>query len=80
MFAREPTSFLRLSMAPHSPPVQCHPSLPVIATSGIETVVRLWSPSDALPSPAAVRELTDELDGVVGRNQERMKEGPSMLR
>eukprot|EP00198_Chlamydomonas_reinhardtii_P013232 XP_001702569.1 predicted protein [Chlamydomonas reinhardtii] len=60
--------------------VQCHPSLPVIATSGIETVVRLWSPSDALPSPAAVRELTDELDGVVGRNQERMKEGPSMLR
>jgi hypothetical protein len=24
--------------------VRCHPSLPVLATSGIDSVVRLWSP------------------------------------
>ena len=25
--------------------VRCHPSLPVLATSGIESVVRLWAPT-----------------------------------
>ena len=47
--------------------MQCHPTQPVVATSGIESVVKLWSPD----GPA------DGLDAVgaslrVNRNQERM--------
>ncbi|KAG2497866.1 hypothetical protein HYH03_004132 [Edaphochlamys debaryana] len=60
--------------------VQCHPTLPVLATSGIENVVRLWAPSEPLPSAAALPELQEELAAVVARNQERMREAPSMLR
>lgn len=49
--------------------VQCHPTLPVLATSGIGTVVRLWSPLRDAGEP-------DNLDEIVNKNQERMKEGP----
>lgn len=48
---------------------QCHPTLPVLATSGIGTVVRLWSPLRDAGEP-------DNLDEIVNKNQERMKEGP----
>ncbi len=34
-----------------------HPSLPVLATSGIESAVRLWSPK----GPAATPDLTQEI-------------------
>ncbi|KXZ56155.1 hypothetical protein GPECTOR_1g132 [Gonium pectorale] len=60
--------------------VQCHPRLPVLATSGIENVVRLWSPADSLPTPTCAAELAEELARVVERNQERSREGPSYLR
>ncbi|CAL8472173.1 g11715 [Coccomyxa elongata] len=46
-----------------------HPSLPVLATSGIESAVRLWSPK----GPAATPDLTQE----IAANQERMRAGPS---
>jgi len=49
--------------------VQPHPTLPVIATSGIEPVVRLWSPSSDEPSPGG------SIAEVVARNQEEMKQG-----
>ena len=49
--------------------VQPHPTLPVIATSGIEPVVRVWSPSSDEPSPGG------SIDEVVARNQEEMKQG-----
>ncbi len=65
-------------IAPRLP--QCHPSLPVLATSGIEDVVRLWGPADAAPSGQQAEELREQLAGVVARNQERMREGPSLLR
>lgn len=48
--------------------VQCHPTLPVLATSGIESVVRLWSPLEAPFSPPSSRIITS--------NQEKMMEGP----
>ncbi|GLI68626.1 hypothetical protein VaNZ11_013104 [Volvox africanus] len=60
--------------------VQCNPTLPVLATSGIENVIRLWSPRDALPSTAAVSELVDDFANVVEKNQARMREGPSIFR
>ncbi|EFJ39457.1 hypothetical protein VOLCADRAFT_100946 [Volvox carteri f. nagariensis] len=60
--------------------VQCHPTLPVLATSGIENVIRLWSPRDAPPAAEAVPELEQELRSVVDGNQERMNEGPSVFR
>lgn len=55
--------------------LQCHPTLPVLATSGIEHTVKLWSPESAAtpadPVDAAVR---------VRRNQERIMSGPQVLR
>ncbi|GFR41420.1 hypothetical protein Agub_g2104, partial [Astrephomene gubernaculifera] len=61
--------------------VQCHPSLPVLATSGIEDVIRLWSPAgEALPGAAASLEQRREAEGLAGRNQDRMREGPSSIR
>ena len=50
-----------------------HPSLPVLATSGIETCVKLWSPlarSTACNSAQTLR--------LVARNQDRMREAPAM--
>lgn len=37
--------------------VAAHPSLPVLATSGIESVVRLWSPT----GPAACPDIRKEI-------------------
>ena len=55
--------------------MQCHPTQPVVATSGIESVVKLWSPD----GPA------EGLDAVgaslrVNRNQERMSSQTSVSR
>ena len=57
----------------------------MLATSGIETVVRLWSPPrDADESAAAAvgapGQEDSSLGGLVARNQERMREGPQLLR
>ena len=49
-----------------------HPHLPVLATSGIETVVKIWAPLSA-PVPTDAHRL-------ITRNQDRMREAPSMLR
>lgn len=54
--------------------VQPHPTLPVLATSGIESVVRLWRPGDARNAdPNAVTSL-------VRHNQERLKNGTNIYR
>ncbi len=65
--------------------VQPHPHLPVLATSGIETVVRLWSPPrDPEEAAAAAAGVVGQEEtspgGLVARNQERMREGPQLLR
>jgi len=39
-------SWLRLTALTQRPHCQAHPSLPVLATSGIERTVKLWSPGD----------------------------------
>lgn len=52
--------------------VQPHPSLPLLATSGIESVIRLWSPGDTL--------VKQDVDKLALDNQQRMQEGPQMLR
>lgn len=53
--------------------VQPHPTLPVLATSGIEEVVDLWSPfhdpDRPLQEDTSVKTLTE-------KNQERVKRGP----
>ncbi len=64
---------------------QPHPYLPVLATSGIETVVRLWSPprdpEQAAAAAAAANSAEEDSPGrLVTRNQERMREGPQLLR
>ncbi|PRW39165.1 WD and tetratricopeptide repeats 1-like [Chlorella sorokiniana] len=53
--------------------VQPHPHLPVLATSGIESTVKLWSPEGEPTTGGSIGE-------VVRRNQERLKEGPTVLR
>lgn len=65
--------------------LQPHPHMPVLATSGIETVVRLWSPPrDPEETAAAAAGASGQEDaspgGLVTRNQERMREGPQLLR
>lgn len=52
--------------------LQCHPHLPVVATSGIESVVKLWAPLGR----------AEQLDATlpVQRNQERTMTGPRLLR
>jgi len=55
--------------------VQCHPTEAVLATSGIESVVRLWSPGADVPEASP-----EQLARVVARNQERMRDGPQVLR
>eukprot|EP00877_Chromochloris_zofingiensis_P010684 jgi/Chrzof1/586/Cz01g21100.t1 len=52
--------------------VQCHPAQPVLATSGIEQVVKLWSPLGSVDDRC--------VDGVVSDNQQRMRDGPTLLR
>ena len=67
---------------------QPHPHLPVLATSGIETVVRLWSPprdAEEAAAPVAAGTVPGQEEqslpgGLVARNQERMREGPQLLR
>ena len=50
-----------------------HPHEAVLATSGIETAVRLWAPGGT-PTEGAV------LAGLAGRNQDRMRKGPNLIR
>lgn len=52
--------------------VRCHPTLPVLATSGIDSVVRLWSPTAAADSSSCTTHVND--------NQTRMRDGPRLLR
>eukprot|EP01026_Neomeris_dumetosa_P026340 TRINITY_DN21528_c0_g1_i5.p2 TRINITY_DN21528_c0_g1~~TRINITY_DN21528_c0_g1_i5.p2 ORF type:complete len:430 (-),score=84.75 TRINITY_DN21528_c0_g1_i5:342-1529(-) len=58
--------------------IQCHPYEPVLATSGIESTVKLWSPQLRL-TEASARSDESELTKIVQDNQERMKEGPRYL-
>jgi len=60
---------------------QGHPHLSLLATSGIESVVRLWAPAES-DSEADTEAWTaeDDRDQVVEANQKRMREGTSMLR
>lgn len=53
--------------------VQPHPSLPVLATSGIGHAVKLWAPHGPPVD-------TDPLEQLVAANQERMEGGPRALR
>ena len=48
--------------------VQCHPHLPVLATSGIEDIVRLWAPDGP-------RDIVGVDDARIAQNQQRMREG-----
>eukprot|EP00887_Chlorella_sp_A99_P002411 scaffold10.g2411.t1 len=50
-----------------------HPCLPVLATSGIEHTIKVWSPQGP-PTPGG------DLRELVARNQERMREGPTVIR
>lgn len=68
-----------LPLPPAFPVVQCHPTLPVLATSGIESVIRLWAPGHPGNTPLA-SDVQEQMEGFVARNQERMRAGPSMLR
>ncbi|KAK9827817.1 hypothetical protein WJX74_003555 [Apatococcus lobatus] len=52
--------------------VQCHPHLPVLATSGIESIVRVWSPE----GPADMNDFS----AAIQSNQQRMQDGPQLLR
>eukprot|EP00884_Botryococcus_braunii_P023533 jgi/Botrbrau1/9864/Bobra.0080s0001.1 len=56
--------------------VQAHPLLPVLATSGIDNVVDLWSPEGSQNKVVADYPSILQL---VERNQERMREGPNSL-
>jgi WD40 repeat protein len=58
--------------------VQCHPTLPVLATSGIEHVVDVWSPQAADPYAEHVRQYVVPMD-TIEKNQERMREGYNYL-
>lgn len=54
---------------------QCHPTLPVLATSGIEHIIKLWSPD----APVS-EEDPDSSQSRIQRNQERTMSGPQVLR
>lgn len=51
--------------------VQCHPTLPVLATSGIESVVRVWAPTGTASAQS-------DLQAVVEHNQRAMREPPEV--
>ncbi|KAK9836189.1 hypothetical protein WJX81_007802 [Elliptochloris bilobata] len=53
--------------------VQAHPHLPVLATSGIESTVKLWSPGEERAC-----DLLAQVDSM-RNNQDRMSEGPQLL-
>ena len=53
--------------------VQPHPSLPLLATSGIESVVRLWSPKEA------VETTRSSITSLISYNQERLKSQSSLF-
>jgi len=52
--------------------VQPHPTLPVLATSGIESVVRLWHPAGP-PRGAGAAASRSPLYSLISHNQERLK-------
>eukprot|EP01023_Acetabularia_acetabulum_P038508 TRINITY_DN36933_c0_g1_i1.p2 TRINITY_DN36933_c0_g1~~TRINITY_DN36933_c0_g1_i1.p2 ORF type:complete len:216 (-),score=36.93 TRINITY_DN36933_c0_g1_i1:58-705(-) len=58
--------------------IQCHPSEPVLATSGIENTVKIWSPQLHLKE-ANARSDDSLLTKIVQDNQDRMKEAPRLL-
>ncbi|MEW5317744.1 MAG: hypothetical protein WDW38_009020 [Sanguina aurantia] len=61
--------------------VQCHPFLPVLATSGIEKVVRIWAPGADHKDPTeGLRSSSGALEALVAQNQDRLKQGPAALR
>jgi len=53
--------------------LQCHPVDPILATSGIEQVIRLWAPLSR-----SARNL-DKVHDIMTKNQRRMEEGPGMI-
>uniref|UniRef100_A0A7S3QSQ4 Uncharacterized protein n=1 Tax=Dunaliella tertiolecta TaxID=3047 RepID=A0A7S3QSQ4_DUNTE len=62
-------------ICPWSPyiPEQSHPHLPVLATSGIEDVIRLWTPGETGLAGVAHR---SKLEEQVLHNQERVSDVP----
>ena len=57
-----------------------HPYLPVLATSGIESVVRLWAPTQGTSKADREAAEGEDVQVLAQRNQERMREGPQVLR
>ena len=55
--------------------VQPHPTLPLLATSGIESVVRLWSPKEAVDASRTKSSITS----LISYNQERLKSQSSLF-
>ncbi|GMH35920.1 hypothetical protein BSKO_03788 [Bryopsis sp. KO-2023] len=53
--------------------VQCHPSLTVLATSGLESVIRLWSPTED------TSDRDEDMEKLISKNQDRMRAGPQSL-
>lgn len=51
--------------------LRSHPTLPVLATSGIESVVKVWSPEGAI-------DPGEEVESVAQTNQEQMKSGVNL--
>ena len=49
--------------------VQPHPSQPVFATSGIESIIRVWSPGEGAEKGRSKSSLTS----LISYNQERLK-------
>eukprot|EP00963_Diacronema_lutheri_P007196 scaffold630_cov350-Pavlova_lutheri.AAC.7 len=58
--------------------VQAHPSDPVLATSGIESVVRIWSPAGRDESRTSQSESV--LESMIESNQKRLSRGQYTLR
>jgi len=53
--------------------LQPHPYLPIIATSGIEDVVKIWSPSHSENKNHVVYKRTTQLSDISAGNQKLMK-------
>jgi len=54
--------------------VQPHPSACCIATSGIESVIRLWEPRAQCDDDQLTEQTPEQLDDLVAENQERVME------
>ena len=52
--------------------IRPHPTEPVLATSGIDSTVKLWSPS-------VIAMGSSEVEACCAANQQRMREGPRMF-